>query len=96
MPTFIHHVFNHYSVILFVMMLSKCDDTNRYMVMKPAVDKDDPTYVQMHSAISQSADTIRDSMTISDGRPPSRSINGVGTNTFTNTPSAGEYMISHY
>ena len=57
--------------------------------MNPAVDKDDPTYVQMHSAIGQ-GDTIRDSVTI----PPCNStVNGIGTRTYTNSPSIGKYLL---
>ena len=54
--------------------------------MNPAVDKEDPTYVQMHSAISQ-GDTIRNSITTPPCNPP---VNGVGARTYTNSPSTGE------
>lgn len=58
--------------------------------MNPAVDKEDPTYVQMHSAVSQ-ADTIKDSLTVAT-RNPSIS-NGVGTRTFTNSPITGQCLL---
>ena len=53
--------------------------------MNPPVDKEDTTYVQMHSAIGQ-ADTIRDSV------PPNPIVNGIGARTFTNSPVIGEYL----
>lgn len=56
--------------------------------MNPIEDKDDTTYVQMHSAVSQ-ADAIRNSLMSSTSDQVA--VNGVGPRTFTNTPSTGEH-----
>ena len=62
-------------------------------MMIPAVNKEETTYIQMHSAISQ-ANTIRDSLTATTARPPS--MNGGSTNTFTNSPVIGQYLLMLY
>ena len=60
--------------------------------MNPAMDKEDTTYVQMHSAAGQ-GDTIRNSITM----PPCNSVvNGVGTRTYTNSPTIGKYLLMVY
>lgn len=63
------------------------------MTMTPAVNKEDTTYIQMHSAISQ-ANTIRDSLTATTARHPS--LNGGSIKTFTNSPVTGQYLLMLY
>jgi len=55
------------------------------MLMNPVMDKDDPTYVQMHSAISQE-DTIRDSLVTTTAN---LTLNGTGTKWFSNCSCSG-------
>ena len=54
--------------------------------MTPAVDKEDTTYIQMHSAVSE-ASTIRDSLTVTTNR--ASFFNGANAKTFTNSPVIG-------
>ena len=61
------------------------------MVMKPADEKDDPTYVQMHSAVSQ-ANVLKDKLAVGTGGGGGT----LGGKTFTNSPNPGEYVIVIY
>ena len=56
--------------------------------MKPADQKDDPTYIQMHSAASE-ANALKNKLAVG-------TTGGAGTlggRTFTNSPNPGEYDI---
>lgn len=71
-------------------VVSSIKEEDEYMTMSPSIDKEDTTYIQMHSAISQ-ADTIKDSLTNNNR---TSSFNGVSTRTFTNSPVIGRKTVT--
>ncbi|XP_065905940.1 DEP domain-containing mTOR-interacting protein-like [Dysidea avara] len=64
------------------------EEEDEYMVMKPADEKDDPTYVQMHSAVSQ-ANVLKDKLAVGTGGGGGT----LGGKTFTNSPNPGRKII---
>jgi len=57
----------------------------RYMVMNPADQKDDPTYVKMHSVAASQANVLKDKLAVGTGGGGT-----LGGKTFTNSPNPGE------
>jgi len=56
------------------------------MVMNPADQKDDPTYVKMHSA--SQANVLKDKLAVGTAGGGT-----LGGKTFTNSPNPGEYFL---
>ena len=61
------------------------------MLMEPVVDKEDTTYIRMHSAINQ-ADSIKDSLVTTTTTSNNLPVNGIGPRTSTNSPNLGESL----